>query len=178
VVGVLGLGGVAFGLFRPEAPAPSPKFLLIEKQADAEPSAQVGSPVAAASAAVTPTASGAVATPATGATSTAASLPGKAAKPVDASSGSSLTAAFQKQRGKVEGCFRQSAADTATPQLTIRFQVEANGGVRSAELAPASVANTPLGACIRSVAQSTRFPAGDAPVSFTIPITARKTGGG
>lgn len=174
VVGVLGLGGVAFGLLRPAAPPAAPKFLLIEKQADTEPttSAQpapsaAGAPAPAAPAAAAPLASA----------TSGASLPGKAAKPVEASSGSSITAAFQKQRGRVEGCFRQNAADTSTPQLTIRFQVEANGSVRSADLAPASVAGTPLGACIRGVAQSTRFPAGDAPVSFTIPITARKTGG-
>ncbi|HVY30618.1 MAG TPA: protein kinase [Polyangiaceae bacterium] len=174
VVGVLGLGGVAFGLLRPAAPAASPKFLLIEKQADSEPSASEAP--APASAAVA--AAAAAPTPASASPAAPAVLPAsKGNKPVEASSGSTITAAFQKQRGRIEGCFRQNAADTATPQLTIRFQVETNGSVRAAELSPASVAGTPLGACLRSVAQSTRFPASEAPVSFTIPITARKTGG-
>jgi hypothetical protein len=87
-----------------------------------------------------------------------------------------LTAAFQRQRGRVEACFRQSP-DAATPQLTLRFQLDPSGSVRSVELAPAGVAGSALGGCILGVARSTRFPAGNGPVAFTIPITARKTGG-
>jgi hypothetical protein len=65
----------------------------------------------------------------------------------------------------------------AGQQLTVRFQIEPSGAVKSAELAPASLAGTGLGGCILGVARRTRFPAGDAPVTFSIPITARKTGG-
>lgn len=175
LIGVLGLGGVAFGLLRKEQPPPAPKFLLIEKQADAETSAAAVSVAPSANApapAVAPATSSLPGSPA------AASRP-RSADPGSASasgSGSTLTAAFQKQRGRVEACFRQSP-DAATPQLTLRFQVEPSGSVRSVELTPASAASSALGGCILGVARGTRFPAGDAPVAFTIPITARKTGG-
>jgi hypothetical protein len=59
----------------------------------------------------------------------------------------------------------------------VRFQIAATGAVQSAELIPAGMSGSPLGQCILGVARSTKFPASDAPVSFTIPITARKTGG-
>jgi len=169
---VVALGGAAYPLLRKDAEPPPPRFLLIEKQADgdAEPK-----PAPSAAAPVAP-ASGSPVT-STSALPTAAA---KAAHVADgssaSSSGSTLTAAFQKQRGRVEACFHQNPSE-ATPQLTLHFQLEANGAVRSAELSPSGVAASALGSCILGVARGTHFPSGDAPVSFTIPITARKTGG-
>jgi outer membrane biosynthesis protein TonB len=151
---------------------------LIEKQADAEqgmsatPSAAPPSdpapsdapPSAASTRASKPLGDG--------------SPPSKSTRSGADASGSSLTAAFQKQRGRIESCFRaEPAAAAAQPQLTLRFQIEASGAVRSVELMPAAVAGSALGACVLGVARGTRFPPSDAPVSFTIPITARKTGG-
>ncbi len=170
VVGVVLAAGAAYPLLQKPAPPPPPRFLLIEKQAEAPP--EPGSAEPARSADVTtPAAPG-------GGAAGAAALP-KLAKAADSpSSGNSITAAFQRQRGRVEACFRASASDgSSQPQVTIRFQVEASGAVKSADLIPASLNGSPLGACILGVARSTRFPAGEAPVSFTIPITARKTGG-
>ena len=171
VASAFGLAGVAFGLMRKEAAPPTPKFLLIEKQAEAEaePAAVTSEPPVPLP---LPAPVGSVAR----AAASAGVAPGAVVKPraSEAASGSTLTAAFQKQRGRIEGCFQRSP-DAATPQLTLRFQVEANGGVHSVELSPASVAGSPLGGCILGVARGTRFPAGPAPVAFTIPITARKT---
>jgi serine/threonine-protein kinase len=173
---VLVLAGGAYALLlRPEGPAPAPRFLLIEKQADA----QAEAPVANASAAPPVAAS---AMPNRSGVDPAAST-SSVARPVKApadtgSSGSLLTTAFQRQRGRVEACFRSHAGEMAQqPQLTVRFQLQASGAVQTAELLPASLAGSALGVCILGVARSTRFPAGDGPVSFTIPITARKTGG-
>lgn len=167
---VLALGGAAYAwLGRAPAP-PKERFLLIEKQDD--PGVPVTTPPSATAPLLpTPQAHSAVAT------SSSATPAAKARPPADAS-GNSLTAAFQRQRGRIEACFRAQPAEAAAqPQLTLRFQVEASGAVRSVDLMPASLAGSPLGSCILGVARGTRFPRGDAPVSFTIPITARKTGG-
>jgi hypothetical protein len=167
VGGLLVVAGAAYALFRPP-PAPSaPRFLLIEKQAD---------PLSSASASAMPSAAPAPseAAPAPSSSPASKSVGVVATAPA---AGTSLSGAFQRQRGRVEACFRQHAGDVAGQQLTVRFQIEPSGAVRSAELAPASLGGTGLGGCILSVARSTRFPPGDAPVTFTIPITARKTGG-
>jgi hypothetical protein len=180
--GALLLASAAYPLLRSKEPPPAPRFLLIEKQADAPseaPSTGAAAPSAVASSEARSSTSGG-SSAATGPGSSAAVGPvEKSTKAGEAgSSGSSLTSAFQRQRGRVEACFRQHAGDVAQqPQLTVRFQIAASGSVQSAELIPASMAGSALGGCILSVARSTRFPAQDAPVSFTIPITARKTGG-
>ncbi|HXK16428.1 MAG TPA: protein kinase, partial [Polyangiaceae bacterium] len=166
----LAIAGAAYPLLRKDAAPAPPRFLLIEKQVDGEAAAQASvSP--ATSTAASPVASANAASPAAA---------NKAAHVVDVSktstSGSTLTSAFQKQRGRVEACFRASPNED-TPPLSLHFQVDASGAVRAAELAPAAVAGSALGACILSVARATHFPAGDAAVSFSIPITARKTGG-
>ena len=180
---LLGLGGVAvlvagaaaaYPLLKPKEPPPPPRFLLIEKQVDAPGEA----PAASASGAelANPSLAPSSAVPGPVLATSGASRPAKVGEV--GSSGSSLTSAFQRQRGRVEACFRSHAADLAPqPQLTVRFQLAASGAVQSAELVPAGISGSPLGACILAVARSTKFPAGDRPVSFTIPITARKTGG-
>jgi hypothetical protein len=171
---VLVVGGAAYAFLRPAPAPPAPRFLLIEKES--EPG-QVALPNPSA----LPAASVPVRSPLQpNGTSSAsgASLGPKAPRGSAEAPGSSITAAFQKQRGRVEACFRaQPEEASAQPQLTIRFQVEATGAVRSVELLPAALAGSALGGCILTVARSTRFPPGEAPVSFTIPITARKTTG-
>ncbi len=171
VAAVLLVAGAAYPLWRAKAPEPPPRFLLIEKQADPE---AVSAPSAPATIVVEPLDS---ASRPPLAASALALAHGNAARAADApaSSGSSLTAAFQRQRGRVEGCFRShpSEADQQA-QLTIRFQVEPSGVVRSAELLPAGLNGSALGGCILSIARSTRFPTSEAPVTFSIPITARK----
>jgi len=172
---VLALAGAAYPWLRRSTEPPPPRFLLIEKEADAEPAPGAAAPSAALGVAPSNTAAAPSSAPKSASDSSLAVRPTRSG--ADAS-GSTLTAAFQKQRGRVEACFRAESNVAATqPQLTIRFQIEASGAVRTAELAPAAVAGSALGACILGVARGTRFPASDAPVSFTIPITARKTGG-
>jgi serine/threonine-protein kinase len=166
------LGGGAFALLHRETPA-APRFLLIEKQADAEPEANAATSALAA-ASVAPASAAAASTQAAAAPQAATKVTHATETPA---SGSTITAAFQRQRGRVEACFRANQGETSTPQLTLRFQIEASGAVRSTELSPAAIAGSPLGACILGVARSTRFPSGEAPISFTIPITAHKTGG-
>jgi hypothetical protein len=167
---VLALAGAAYPLLRKDAAPAPPRFLLIEKQVDGEADAKASASPATSTAAA----------PAASANATSPAAATKATHVVDVSktstSGSTLTSAFQRQRGRVEACFRASPNED-TPPLTLHFQVDASGAVRAAELAPASVAGSALGACILGVARATHFPTSDAAVSFSIPITARKTGG-
>lgn len=172
-VALLALAGASYALFR-KAPEPAPpRFLVIEKEgegAEAAPSSRapaLDQAPPAESVALPPTASAAAAH---GVPKTPRALPSRA------TSGADISAAFQKQRGRVEACFRKNP-EMSTPQLSIQFRVEASGAVRSAALAPAAIANSPLGSCILAVARSTTFPPGDAALSFSIPITARKSGG-
>ena len=168
----LSLGGATYSLFRRHAEPPAPRFLLIEKQNDSEETPSV-SASAAPTNGVPAFTSAPAAKPASSNAATARVVRGS-----NDASGSTLTSAFQKQHGRIEACFRaQPSEAVAPPQVTIRFSIEANGAVRNAELLPASLAGSALGVCILGVARGTAFPASDAPVSFSIPITARKTAG-
>jgi TonB family protein len=92
-----------------------------------------------------------------------------------ASDSQRLSRAFQRQQGKIENCFRAHAADLArSPQISVRFQIDASGKVTNAQIVPASLSGSGLGSCVTSVASATDFGPQAAPVAFTIPITARK----
>jgi serine/threonine-protein kinase len=166
--GALVLGGAAAFAAFGRAPEPAPtRFLLIEKQPAASPSSEVPA------SAVAPSQDLASASSATAAEPKApAALATVATKPVSASSGSSLSAAFQRQQGRIAGCFRGSSSDLGQPQITVHFKIDASGSVQAAELSPANVSGSALGSCILGIARSTHFPATGSAVNFAIPITA------
>jgi hypothetical protein len=58
--------------------------------------------------------------------------------------------------------------------VSVRFQVAESGRVESAALTPAALNGTPLGQCLIGVARATDFGPQDAPITFTIPLTARR----
>jgi TonB family protein len=62
-----------------------------------------------------------------------------------------------------------------SPEIAIRFGVDASGRVTSAQVLPSAVASTPLGACLSGVAQGTQFGPQPHDVSFRIPIVARRS---
>jgi hypothetical protein len=87
----------------------------------------------------------------------------------------SLTRAFSRQQGQVARCFASHASDVAgSPEIAIRFGVDASGHVTSAQVLPVEVASTPLGACLAGVAKTTSFGPQPHDVSFRIPIVARR----
>lgn len=99
---------------------------------------------------------------------------GPRAKPTRASEPERLTASFARRQAAVQGCFSKAAgALEGTPQLSVHFQLDAQGRVKSATLTPAGLAGTSLGQCLLGVARGTKFPASGKPVAFAIPITAR-----
>jgi serine/threonine protein kinase len=84
-----------------------------------------------------------------------------------------LTRAFARRQPQVAHCFNSYVNDvTGAPEVAVRFEIGADGRVRSAEVIPAEIARTPLGACLAQVAKATDFGAQPAPLSFRIPITA------
>jgi serine/threonine-protein kinase len=88
--------------------------------------------------------------------------------------GAELARAFQRQEGKIQSCFQQhSNTGEGQPNISVRFQIDTSGAVENAVVTPSSVASTPLGQCIGTVARSTRFGAQAEPISFSIPIAAR-----
>ncbi len=95
-----------------------------------------------------------------------------AARPPDTAK--DLTRAFGKQKARVQACFEQHAGNAdGTTDLAVRFHVESDGRVVSAELIPASLAATPLGTCLLVIARSTRFGPLDKPMTFRVPLHAR-----
>jgi serine/threonine-protein kinase len=163
------LGGAAFLAFGAKREPAPPRFLLIEKQPASSSSSEVArqaqngednsasAPVIALSTLQQEPAPHA-------ATSVRSPSPG--------AGGGGLSSAFQRQQGRIVGCFRSNPSDFSDQPLTVRFKIDGSGAVQSAELSPAALSNSALGACILGVAHSTHFPGTGAAVSFAIPITA------
>lgn len=86
-----------------------------------------------------------------------------------------LTRTFSQRRGAIRQC-ADRFSETDGVQVTLRFDVDPSGSVRSAGLTPASTAGTPLGSCLLGVARGTRFGTLPRPISFSIPIVVRRGG--
>ena len=149
------------------------RLVVIEKQGvdPSEPgpgAAVVEDPVPAVAAASAP--STASATP----PSTASAAGRVGSTPSSENRGALLARAFQKHEGKIQRCFQQHGdAASGTPNISVRFQIDASGAVQKAVLSPSAVAGTPVGQCILGVAQGTNFGPQPEPISFSIPIAAR-----
>jgi serine/threonine-protein kinase len=85
-----------------------------------------------------------------------------------------IARAFARQKGQVAQCFTANQADPVSAEMAVRFDVDTKGKVVSARILPSSVAATPLGACIARVALSTDFGPQPEPLSFRVPISARR----
>jgi hypothetical protein len=86
-----------------------------------------------------------------------------------------LTRAFARQQSQVAHCFDTNASDLrGAPDIAIRFGVDTQGHVTSAQVLPDAVGSTPLGACLATVARGTQFGPQAQSVSFRIPIVARR----
>jgi eukaryotic-like serine/threonine-protein kinase len=171
-----GAGGVAL-LRRAPAPQGSTRFLVIEKQSSEEAASEQSLEAApsAASAANPPASSPVVA--ASSATPAVPTGPAPTTgKPSAGSDAASLSRAFQRQQGRVEQCFLTHAKDVdGQPRIAVRFSIDPSGAVQGAELSPPTLSGTPLGACILTAARGTQFGPQPAALTFTIPITARRS---
>jgi hypothetical protein len=86
-----------------------------------------------------------------------------------------LTRAFARQQPQIARCFSQYASEiSGNPEISVHFDVKADGRVLSAQIQPAALAATPLGGCIAGVARATEFGPQPQPTQFRIPITAKR----
>ncbi len=157
-LGVLVAGGVGLALYLGRRQE-EPKLLVIERTTNASATPTNDTPVDTASAA--PSAPSSSSRPPQG-------------KPPKALAGDPLSAAFAKNQPDIEACFVTKGAAGGTPDVSVRFTIDTEGVVQRAEVSPAEVASSPLGACIAGVGRRTRFPAQSAPATFRIPLRARK----
>jgi tRNA A-37 threonylcarbamoyl transferase component Bud32 len=102
------------------------------------------------------------------------SSPARAAAP----SRDGFSASFARREGEIRHCFGGGPeAASRAGAISLRFEVGRDGHVASVGVLPASVAATPLGACLARVGSATTFPPQRAPITFRIPITVELRSG-
>lgn len=89
-----------------------------------------------------------------------------------------IEAPFRARSAQISRCFTDHVQSLeGTPELDVHFEIGVDGSVERATLTPAAVSSTTLGACLLDVARTTHFAAQPAPVSFHVPLGARRVGG-
>jgi serine/threonine protein kinase len=164
--GVLAAGSILFLSRR--APAEAPKVLVVEKQ-------ETPAPLAAPPEPVVPVAK-ALEAPQPGSPPAAPNVTAARRAPAAPSPdpGAVLARAFQRQESQIEGCFQRfSAGLEPSTQISIRFQIDAAGKVQRVQVVPGSLAATPLGSCLATLAQNTAFGPQPQALTFAIPLSAR-----
>ena len=87
----------------------------------------------------------------------------------------SLNRTFAGRRQAMTRCFADHAtAIEGSPQIAVELDVELDGTVSRAVVVPQTLRQTPLGACIESVAGATSFGRQAEPISIRFPIHARR----
>jgi serine/threonine-protein kinase len=156
------IAGIVVALRRPN-PDDEPKLILVEHTATAATATQPIPPVP-----TTTTTINSAEPATTGTVTTSATKP--ATKPAQ----DPISAAFAKQGPQIEGCFRDHG-NAVTPEISIKFSIDKDGAVQRADMTPADVASSPVGQCILGVAKQTKFPPQNAPITFSIPLRARRS---
>ena len=82
-----------------------------------------------------------------------------------------LSRAFAGHTPAITKCFHEQHVDT-NEKLFVRFEIDTSGKVVSASVVPETIASTPLGKCIESVARRVTFGPQPKTVSFRAPIQA------
>ncbi len=174
VVTVLAAGLLAAGVaaavsmsMRARTPTTEPRYLVVESSADTN-EAQHAVPAPTNSASVNAES----AAPSASSVGTSNKAIRADAKPHDALSALSKT--FAKRQSAIQNCFQSNAPVAGgSPDVSVRFSIDAQGKVLSAAVRPDSIAATPLGGCLQQLARSTDFGPQEKALTFSIPITAR-----
>ena len=87
-----------------------------------------------------------------------------------------FSAALTRHQGDIERCFAKvpAGASASSGEVSLRFEVAADGHVTSVTVLPAAIAATPMGACLAGVGARTVFAPQPAPIAFRIPITLER----
>jgi serine/threonine protein kinase len=184
---LLGLGGLVAGacalvlVLRSRAAPDAERVIVVDSRsggsapASATPAGATPGPAATASSAVHDS----TGAPAAAALPSAGAVPPPGATAATAGgdgNAQALTRVLARRQDQIASCFATRAADVSgTPGLSVRFEVDASGHVIAAHVLPASLAATPLGQCIEGVARDTDFGPQAHPLSFRIPMTARRS---
>jgi serine/threonine-protein kinase len=164
---VIGLGAIWFGRSSAD---PAPRFIVVRS----EPAA----PVAAAAVGATPVTTPLTPSPAGQLNakvqeSSARSKPG--VPPAARTTAELLAESFRRQRAPVVACLNAHAAEAeVVPKLAVKFALSSEGRVERAGVSPAELSQTPMGSCIESAVRAMSFPPQAQPISFEVPLTARK----
>ncbi len=94
----------------------------------------------------------------------------KASPPVE----DRVRAAFARKEAQLLGCFARFGDPAGPPPIAIRFQVDTQGLVGSAELSPGTLTDTALGRCLLDIALATSFGPQPSAVTFRIPLSIRR----
>jgi hypothetical protein len=86
-----------------------------------------------------------------------------------------LAESFRRQKADVVMCVNEHAdVVERIVELGVRFTIAADGKVMKAQVSPSQIAQTPLGTCIERAALAMRFARQKGPMTFDVPLTARK----
>ena len=180
VVGSLAIVAIALSLRPSRSPAAAPPVPQIHVVAAPNapappraPQAQPSDPAAAANPAAQ-----ASEPPTAGESAAAASKREPRVRRTASPDALSLTRAFRKQQPKLEACFAQHPAAMRQPTTQLEFDLDAGGKLTRVSLVPRTLAATPFGKCLIQVARATAFPTQGRAVSFAIPVSADRGGGG
>jgi serine/threonine protein kinase len=161
--GVLALGIAALVIAKQDRkPPPEPAYIVVEHGSNAPEQDTVAAPSDASVAEVAPVHDTAAQAPDAG----VAAAPPRVPKTTDLDA---LTRTFGKQSPAITACFKKHP-DATSESVSVRIQIDTRGVVKTAEVLPASVGATPLGACIADVARKTSFGPQPKPAAFRVPL--------
>jgi hypothetical protein len=83
-----------------------------------------------------------------------------------------FSAALSRRQGEIRACFAKSpaGASATSGEISLRFEVAADGRVTSVAVLPAAIGATPLGKCLVDIGAHTVFAPQPAPIAFRIPL--------
>jgi hypothetical protein len=86
-----------------------------------------------------------------------------------------LAEAFRNQKGGVVACIATHAAEAdKTQKLSVKLALTREGKVERVAVYPRDLSGTPMGSCIEHAVRGMRFPQQAQPISFEVPLTARR----
>jgi len=85
-----------------------------------------------------------------------------------------LARLFSAQKDGVIKCFRESKLELSETSLSVRLELGLDGRVKRANVIPDSMASTPIGKCIVQATKAIEFGPQKEPISFRVPLTARR----
>jgi len=188
MLAVLLIGGGAYALLHRSTHAESsqagagsnasPVLVVAENGSVAIERSDVAPPVAANPAPASPPAAGTPTEPAAPEETTAArghgSRHGHATRASRNAAHADLSSPLTKRAAEIRHCFGDRDADEAgSGEISLRFEVGADGIVKAVAVQPAALAATPLGACLVKIGRTTSFGPQAAPIAFRIPVSVQ-----